>query len=639
MADPTDIFSASSPSSPAVRRSATLPLRPSTSSTSNHSAYRSSQDPAGLEIFYVHPSVRIVKFEPIPDTPNATGTQTDRRHKRADSRDEQGTLPYSSPFEQTMAVGPLRVYRTMQGFAMLSCGSGKCIRPIMPKSKSWCVDDASSKFIFPVGRTPKGRPIFWRMELPIEFPDHEAKVAELKEVLAEISQFEKAACPFVRNFHVELPAPPEVPVKKKPWKPVERPSTAPNGSAPLPTPGALIEEKRSQRRSSTQHESGYFTPPALRAFGPSGAAGGSDAMYDPNVTPRGYRRSSLSLPESSVTGRSVTAPHLTVATSQTSSLMLKTSLGPPIREESQESQTYQTSDETIWAPPSTPPPRTSAPVMRHYPKENITLSKRADRQDAASVKPEAEDQRSLDSPTASPKTPRVWQMLDGADEDSTDSGNTRPSSPLAPRTPSPMRRMSTEEEYFDASASPSIHTESPSTPRRPRSPAGSTKSDSSITAPSTPLQVPKREGRRPSMSSTERAKNHRALSPLPSAAVLFTPTKARALQTARHLPTAIIQKTWEILLSPPSHLVEMILQVAARVAQRLRNGQTWDGEPETDYEDDFDDDNDEEDDYGMPIKFARTNSSTSMRSRPLDELVKVRSRERWDMPGAWADLD
>lgn len=88
-------------------------------------------------------------------------------------------------------------------------------------------------------------------------------------------------------------------------------------------------------------------------------------------------------------------------------------------------------------------------------------------------------------------------------------------------------------------------------------------------------------------------------------------------------------------MSPPSHLVEMVLQLAARVAQKLRNGQTWDGEAETDCEDDFEEE--EEDDYGMPIRSVRTNSSSSIR---LHELMKVRSRERWDMPGAYgSDLD
>ena len=81
----------------------------------------------------------------------------------------------------------------------------------------------------------------------------------------------------------------------------------------------------------------------------------------------------------------------------------------------------------------------------------------------------------------------------------------------------------------------------------------------------------------------------------------------------------------------------MVLQLAARVALRLRNGQTWDGEPETDCETDYEEEEDEEDDYGMPIKYVRTNSSASIR---LQDLVKVRSRERWDMPGAYgSDLD
>ena len=395
-----------------------------------------------------------------------------------------------------------------------------------------------------------------------------------------------------------------------------------------------------QRRSSTQHEIGYF-PPALRTFGPSGASNLGAGSYNADEMPRGYRRSSLSRAGVLENPRSVTAPHLSLNTSysssHSSSLLQKIPLGPPIKEEAQEAQNLDASTDSnsSWEPPSTPPPRTAAPVMRQYPQENINLSKRGDRI-VLSDMTDSEGDVDAEEPTASPKTPRVWHMLDGQDEDSADSGDTRLSTPPAPRTPSPRRRTSLEEEYFDASASPSIHAESPSTPIGSRNHALSTDSESSATAPSTPPQE-ERQGRRPSMSSTERARNHRALSPLPSAAVLFTPTKARALQTARHLPTAIIQKTWEILLSPPSHLVDMVLQLAARVALRLRNGQTWDGEPKTDCETDFEEEDDEEDDYGMPIKYVRTNSSASIR---LQELVKVSSRERWDMPGAYgSDLD
>jgi hypothetical protein len=64
--------------------------------------------------------------------------------------------------------------------------------------------------------------------------------------------------------------------------------------------------------------------------------------------------------------------------------------------------------------------------------------------------------------------------------------------------------------------------------------------------------------------------SRRALSPLPPAANLFSPTArqhpAGALSVVRKLPRAIIQKTVEILLSPPSHLVSLMLRVAARIA-------------------------------------------------------------------------
>ncbi|KAM0324553.1 hypothetical protein ACHAQA_007938 [Verticillium albo-atrum] len=66
----------------------------------------------------------------------------------------------------------------------------------------------------------------------------------------------------------------------------------------------------------------------------------------------------------------------------------------------------------------------------------------------------------------------------------------------------------------------------------------------------------------------------RALSPLPPAANLFSPTATsmRRLPTrsrldlVRRVPMAIVAKTCEILLSPPSHLMNLMLRVAARIA-------------------------------------------------------------------------
>lgn len=65
----------------------------------------------------------------------------------------------------------------------------------------------------------------------------------------------------------------------------------------------------------------------------------------------------------------------------------------------------------------------------------------------------------------------------------------------------------------------------------------------------------------------------RALSPLPPAANLFTPAstmerrpyKSR-LETVKNLPMAIIAKTCEMIMGPPSSLIRLILRVAARIA-------------------------------------------------------------------------
>ncbi|KAI0394472.1 inheritance of peroxisomes protein 1-domain-containing protein [Xylariaceae sp. FL0594] len=61
-----------------------------------------------------------------------------------------------------------------------------------------------------------------------------------------------------------------------------------------------------------------------------------------------------------------------------------------------------------------------------------------------------------------------------------------------------------------------------------------------------------------------------ALSPLSPAANFFSPPARQASQgrlaAVRRLPAAIVHKTVEILLSPPGHLVNLMLKVAARIA-------------------------------------------------------------------------
>ncbi|KAK8022475.1 inheritance of peroxisomes protein 1-domain-containing protein [Apiospora rasikravindrae] len=82
---------------------------------------------------------------------------------------------------------------------------------------------------------------------------------------------------------------------------------------------------------------------------------------------------------------------------------------------------------------------------------------------------------------------------------------------------------------------------------------------------------------RPALRNRARSASHtmsisqrRGLSPLPPAANLFTPPRqarpATALETVRKLPSSIIHKTVSIFMSPPGHLVNLMLQVAAKIA-------------------------------------------------------------------------
>ncbi|KXH52452.1 hypothetical protein CSAL01_02070 [Colletotrichum salicis] len=116
----------------------------------------------------------------------------------------------------------------------------------------------------------------------------------------------------------------------------------------------------------------------------------------------------------------------------------------------------------------------------------------------------------------------------------------------------------------------------------------------------------------------------RALSPLPTAANLFAPTSTQAryhplrsrLELVRRLPMAIVSKTCEVLLGPPSHLIALMLQVAAKIAAGQWRGMMFGfgegGETipvQWDYSDDEYDSWGENDDYYLSqVESSRANS-------------------------------
>ena len=72
--------------------------------------------------------------------------------------------------------------------------------------------------------------MYYRIELPNTCEDDRKDADAFKDVLSGVLQYEKTPCPFKRGFTVELPEPPTTPIRKRPWRPPERPS------APKTTP-------------------------------------------------------------------------------------------------------------------------------------------------------------------------------------------------------------------------------------------------------------------------------------------------------------------------------------------------------------------------------------------------------------------
>ncbi|OBT90864.1 hypothetical protein VE02_00450 [Pseudogymnoascus sp. 03VT05] len=527
------------PTQSSMKRAVTLPLRPSTSSNWTQREKPASSE--SIESLYIHPSVRIVSFESFGSSSVFQRRSSLNTPNLADVEEEVGTLPWSSTFERTIAVGPLRIYRAPGSVAFINCSS--VIQPVLPKSRCWCVDDDATKFILQIRR-----PQFWRIEVPLDDPNHKAKSQELKDVLSQILLFEKTPCPFSRSFHIELPEPPQTPVKKKPWKPVERPSSANTDTRSVNTEVASMEiSPKSGKTEDYYAAAASDDHPAVPEMDTD-----SDATDDTNITPRNYfpraaiphifKLEPLSRPEILDTGRSVTAPpQLTLMTSPPSKNKKGLSLGSPVGRKSEDStlsnfSSSQDSFHTVqsWHSPITPifpassDSRPSTPTTYPYPHDNIKLPKRT-------PEPQSVSELTNSPNSETPNTPGVWTMVDTPETKL--SGSLLQSSPPSPTTPTPAHKIQEdhdeEEVYEDASPSAEV------------------------------VVADTRKHR----SVSERSSSRRALSPLPSPANLFSPSlsRARHLRTARHLPTAIIQKTWEILMSPPSHLVQIMVEIAAKI--------------------------------------------------------------------------
>ncbi len=107
-------------------------------------------------------------------------------------------------------------------------------------------------------------------------------------------------------------------------------------------------------------------------------------------------------------------------------------------------------------------------------------------------------------------------------------------------------------------------------------------------------------------ATTSSNSRRRTLSPLPPAVNLFSPPRRRPRHlhaVARYLPAAIIQKTCEILLSPPSHLFHLMLSIASKIAAGEWTGMLagYGEAVHWDFEDEYAGESSYEDDYGISL--------------------------------------
>lgn len=586
-----------------VRRSFTAPPK-SKSSPSSISAIREVAA-EGAETLFAHHACRIVSFN--------LSSRVWRRHSSFANRgyelstESVGILPWASATETTIStgviyhidneglrlirgvLGPIRIYRVRGSVAFLN--SGTTLRPILAKSQCWCVDGVS-KFVIPIGDHS-----YYRIELPNQHPEDNIAIEEFKEVLEKILKYEKTPCPFKRGFTVELPEPPETPVKLRPWKPRERPR-AQSGS-PQRKPGdhmvkatEILDFEDLESLETSSNDTVTEASRHIHMETNYAENSSADTIHN-NITTDYMEKSGLDLRTSMrashkyagisenippapkhEAGRTVTAPsHLVFQTKSsvksTATIPVPSMLQSKLENESVSLPSSVDSFHSFHSPisPLPPSPPYSNPSSPSPKLENgcgfVVPRTRA-------------HQHELSETMVSSENPAVWDL--SKDE------SVHTDTATLPKTPTLVSDDASQSE----DAWPDVDTPSPLTQLRQR--------------------------RSRSRRSTQ--------SPLPSPVNLYSPS---CQLSGHHLTTAILQKTCSLLLGPPVQLVALMLNIASKIAKGTFRGAAY-GYSESGQRipcswnfSDSEDDSEpswEEDDFGVSL----SSNTKGTRSEPKEEL-------------------
>ncbi|KAL1863954.1 hypothetical protein VTK73DRAFT_6294 [Phialemonium thermophilum] len=543
-----------------------------------------------VETLYSHPSVKIVAFSAGP----RPVFNPDKGYV-SPSEVEPGSLPWSNQLERTIAVGNFRIYRAPGSVAFLSCGSA--LQPILPKSQCWCVDEASSKFVLQIRR-----PQYWRIELPVAHEHDVRRALLLRETLDKILRFEKTECPFRRSFTVQLPEPPQTPVRKRPWTPVRPPVVSLPPTPVTPVQDAGSPERRAvddpqisdvaislTPRDTSRTQAFQDTNSPFDELSAGQARGDIPDVVNPPEENHNPKKPIGGTAESHGDrgGHRAEAHAANIALKQNKLGGFEASRPAPLSPR----LTLLTS------PPSKSAPRDGADPRVHGPPPQSPTDSQASFHSVPSW--ESSDPHLLPSPPLSTfDSPRMSDHEDATLSEEVVSGPVDASHPASVHDSLEIRPTASFEPsvatdhmaessaaHGEAVVEPatngaeSVDNNVPSPVSSPAVDDQSSTTSSFSSAVSEPLAGRASVRHRPTTSSSI-SPSRRALSPLPPAANLFSPRgkqrttttanpirpRASRLDLVRRLPMAVVQKTVEILLSPPTHLLNLMLRVAARIS-------------------------------------------------------------------------
>ncbi|ESZ96187.1 hypothetical protein SBOR_3462 [Sclerotinia borealis F-4128] len=545
----------------------------------------SGPDPQ-IEILYSVDGARIVSFSTLL----SGSSRPSSSNGSAEEDTEIGSsLRWSSPVERTIAVGTLCIYRAPESVAFFNCQ--KALKPILPRSQCWFIsDEGSSKFVLQVRKLQE----YWRIEIANTTSEEVEQAEEFKRILAQVLLYEKTPCPFQRTFSVDLPIAPQIP--QKPWRPVQRSSS----KIPLPrgdlypiaskSTSLISLTSSSPKLSCTEIRSSSLpqTPESHQSASSPTATCISDLQFQETPETSSAKSTSLTLQSPIYPPRAHWAePHPTEHASSPSELKNPVVSHIKFDEGDNSDATDDDAQKRPIQPsyPQLPPESKNRPQALHYCTRSITAppvlyliaSPPSKRRNISPVRKTAvgDPDSELSSSVESFHSTQSWQSPLDAPLSPPLSGPPSPATfpyphdnivlPKQVHSTQALSQLTITPEIHAAWHTPSPNSVSPRclspTPKTPTLINDGERSEDDTSEIITPS--PPRLRHRGTTSSNS---GRRSLSPLPAAMNLFSPPRSRRLQTARHLPTAIIQKTCEILLSPPSHLLHMMINIASKIA-------------------------------------------------------------------------